>query len=143
MYFLGIGKDKADQTGLAYSQDLVHWSEATKTPVLPKRAGVFDSRVVEPGPPPIVANDGIILFYDGADNNLIYRTGVVIFGPDNPARLLWRSEKPIFVPEKDWEKNGQVRNVVFVEGMVAKDNRYFIYYGGADKHLGVAETTFH
>ncbi|MGC1976119.1 MAG: hypothetical protein WA671_05340 [Candidatus Sulfotelmatobacter sp.] len=34
---------------------------------------------------------------------------------------------------------GQVPNVVFVEGMVRRGNRYLFYYGGADKNVGVAE----
>ena len=57
MYFLGTSADKTDQMGLAYSTDLIHWTEATSVPVLPRRAGRFDSRVVEPGPPPIVTKD--------------------------------------------------------------------------------------
>ena len=53
MYWLGTTADKTDQMGLSYSTDLIHWTEATATPVFPRRAGMFDSRVVEPGPPPI------------------------------------------------------------------------------------------
>jgi predicted GH43/DUF377 family glycosyl hydrolase/tetratricopeptide (TPR) repeat protein len=125
VYFLGTSADKTDQTGLAYSSDLVHWSEATKVPVLPSRGGKFDSRVVEPGPPPILAQAGIILIYNGADDKLVYRTGVAIFARDNPARLLWRSDEPIFSPELVWEKVGQDPNVVFVQGMVAKGRAGF------------------
>ena len=29
MYFLGTSADKTDQMGLAYSADLIHWTEAT------------------------------------------------------------------------------------------------------------------
>jgi beta-1,2-mannosidase len=54
MYFLGVSADKRDQTGLAYSDDLLHWTEATNKPVLPTRSGNFDSRVVEPGPAPLI-----------------------------------------------------------------------------------------
>src|SRR5438874_6174622 len=54
MYWLGTSADKTDQMGLSYSTDLLHWTEATKTPVLARRANYFDSRVVEPGPPPIL-----------------------------------------------------------------------------------------
>ena len=49
--------------------------------------------------------------------------------------------EPVFSPEKDWEKVGQVPNVVFVEGMVQQGDRYLFYYGGADKYVGVAEAT--
>ena len=71
MYFLGTSPDNKDQGGLAYSQDLMHWTEATKTPVLPVRPGQFDSRVAEPGPAPILTPNGIVLVYNGADDKLV------------------------------------------------------------------------
>ena len=141
MYFLGTTPDKNDQMGLAYSSDLIHWTEATTTPVLPRRPGQFDSRVVEPGPSPILTPDGIVLVYNGADDKLVYRTAVAIFDRKDPRKLLYRSEQPIFAPEKEWEKAGQVPNVVFVEGMAQRGDRYMFYYGGADKYVGVAEAT--
>ena len=143
MYFLGTSSDKRDQTGLAYSTDLLHWTEATAAPVLPARAGEFDSRVVEPGPAPIITSDGILLVYNGADDKLVYRTGIAIFSKRDPRKLLWRSDQPVFSPKLDWEEKGQVPNVVFVEGMVKKGNRYLLYYGGADKYVGVAEAELH
>ena len=139
IYFLGTSADKTDQMGLAYSTDLVHWTEATKQPVLPRRPGHFDSRVVEPGPPPLLTPDGIVLIYNGADDKLVYRTAVAIFDRKDPSRVLYRSEQPIFAPEKEWEKVGQVPNVVFVEGMLRQGDRYLFYYGAADKYIGVAE----
>jgi len=66
MYWLGTAADKTDQMGLSYSTDLLHWTEATPTPVLPRRPGMFDSRVVEPGPPPVLTPGGIVLIYNGA-----------------------------------------------------------------------------
>ncbi len=139
MYFLGTSTDKTDQTGLVYSSDLTHWTEATREPVLAKRPGKFDSRVVEPGPPPIITNDGIVLIYNGADDKLVYRTGIAVFDRHEPAKLISRSEEPVFFPEMDWEKNGQVPNVVFVEGIAEEGDRFLLYYGGADKYVGVAE----
>jgi predicted GH43/DUF377 family glycosyl hydrolase len=141
MYFLGTSADKTDQMGLAYSTDLLHWIEATDTPVLPRRPGHFDSRVVEPGPPPIVTPSGIVLIYNAADDQLVYRTAVAIFDRGDPRKVIFRSDKPIFEPEKEWEKIGQVPNVVFVEGMAKKGNRYLFYYGAADKYVGVAEAS--
>src|SRR6266571_5917462 len=118
MYWLGTAADKTDQMGLSYSTDLIHWTEATQTPVLPRRPGKFDSRVVEPAPPPILTPRGIVLVYNGADDHLVYRTGVAVFDRTDPRKLLSRSNSPIFFPQKQWEKVGQVPNVVFVEGMV-------------------------
>ena len=139
MCYLGTAADKTDQMGLAYSQDLVHWTDALDVPVLPRRPGRFDSRVVEPGPPPIVTSEAITLIYNGADAALVYRTGVARFDRADPRRVLSRTETPVFAPEADWEKVGQVPNVVFVEGMVRQGARWLFYYGGADKYVGVAE----
>ncbi len=108
--------------------------------MVPVRPGKFDSRVAEPGPSPIVTNQGIVLVYNGADDKLVYRTGVAVFDRKDPRKLIWRSEAPVFFPEKDWEKMGQVPNVVFVEGMVRRGDRFLFYYGGADTHVGVAES---
>jgi len=139
MYWLGTAGDKTDQMGLSWSTDLINWTEGTTTPVLPRRPGKFDSRVVEPGPPPILTDRGIVLVYNGADDRLVYRTAVAVFDRNDPRKLLYRSEKPIFFPENEWEKVGQVPNVVFVEGMVQEKNRFLFYYGAADKYIGVAE----
>jgi beta-1,2-mannosidase len=139
MYWLGTTADNTDQMGLSYSTDLLHWTEATETPVLPRRAGKFDSRVVEPGPPPILTDRGIMLIYNGADDQLAYRTGIAVFDRKDPRKLLSRVDQPVFAPEKEWEKVGQVPNVVFVEGMARRGSRWLFYYGGADKYAGVAE----
>ena len=141
MYWLGTAADKTDQMGLSYSDDLLHWTEATETPVLPRRPGMFDSRVVEPGPPPFFTSRGILLIYNGADDHLVYRTGIAIFDRNDPRKLISRTDQPVFAPEKEWEKVGQVPNVVFVEGMVQmmRKNRFLCYYGAADKYVGVAE----
>jgi predicted GH43/DUF377 family glycosyl hydrolase len=138
MYFLGTSADKTDQMGLAYSTDLLHWTEATQTPVLPRRTGRFDSRVVEPGPSPVITKDGVVLIYNGADDRLVYRTGIAVFDRHNPRKLISRTDEPVFAPEKGWEKQGQVSNVVFVEGLLLHNHRYLAYYGGADKYVGVA-----
>jgi len=138
MYFLGTAADKTDQMGVAFSADLIHWTEPLDAPVLPRRPGRFDSRVVEPGPAPILTPDGIVLIYNGADDNLVYRTGLVRFDRKDPRRVLSRTDAPVFTPETEWEKVGQVPNVVFVEGMLRDGSRWLLYYGAADKYVGVA-----
>jgi len=138
MYYLADAKGKDTQMGVAYSEDLLHWTEALDHPVLASRPGSFDSQVVEPGPPPIITPQGILLIYNGADDKLVYSTGWVLFDKKDPTKVLARSEEPVFAPEKEWEKVGQVPNVVFVEGMVRDGNRWLFYYGAADKNIGVA-----
>ena len=105
MYFLGTSADKTDQMGLASSTDLIHWTEATAEPVLPRRPGQFDSRVVEPGPSPIVTKDGIVMVYNAADDKLVYRTAIAVFDRHDPRRLLWRSGAARLSSRRELGKN--------------------------------------
>jgi predicted GH43/DUF377 family glycosyl hydrolase len=68
----------------------------------------------------------------------VYSTGWVLFDKVDPTKVIARADKPMFRPVETWEKVGQVPNVVFVEGLVRRGNRWLFYYGGADKHVGVA-----
>jgi predicted GH43/DUF377 family glycosyl hydrolase len=141
MYWLGTAANQTDQMGISSSIDLLHWTEESEVPVLPRHPGKFDSRVVEPGPPPILTREGIVLIYNGADDNLVYRTGVAVFDRKDPRKVLYRTDEPVFQPERDWEKTGQVPNVVFVEGTARRESEWLFYYGGADKFVGVASAT--
>jgi predicted GH43/DUF377 family glycosyl hydrolase len=138
MFYMGDAQDRSDQTGIASSNDLLTWTDATDQPILPRRAGKFDSRVVEPGPPPVMTAAGLLLLYNGADDALVYRTGWALFDRADPTHLLARSDEPLFAPETPWEKSGQVPNVVFAEGLIVQPDRWLIYYGAADTRVGVA-----
>ena len=126
---------------LASSPDLINWRLVEKDHVLPKRPGNFDSFVTETGPTPIITKDGILLVYNGAErteDGLIYRVGYAYFSLNDPKQLLYRSDKPFFYPKEVNEITGQVANVVFVEGLTYFKDRWFMYYGMADSHIGVA-----
>jgi predicted GH43/DUF377 family glycosyl hydrolase len=138
MYYLGDARGPKPQAGIATSDDLLHWTDASDQPVLPARPGKFDSLVVEPGPAPVITDDGILLTYNGADDNQVYKTGWALFDKNDPSKLLARADAPVFEPTLEWEKVGQVPNVVFVEGLVPLPGRWLYYYGGADKYVGVA-----
>lgn len=142
----GVSKIAPDQMGIARSDDGIKWQDALGRPILPHRPGQFDSRVVEPGPHPIITKDGILLLYNGGDDTLTYRTGWALFDKKDPTKLLARCNSAIFAPELAWEKKNasntvhQVPNVVFVEGIVPYKKGYRVYYGSADSYVGVAYT---
>jgi predicted GH43/DUF377 family glycosyl hydrolase len=141
MYYMGDAKDGTDQMGIASSPDMVHWQDATERPILARRPGMFDAKVVEPGPAPIMTPHGLLLIYNGADEKLVYRTGWALFDKRDPTHLLCRADQPLLQPDFAWEKEGQVPNVVFIEGMVKRGANYLLYYGAADANVGVAEMT--
>src|SRR5947199_8342342 len=126
---------------MAYSTELMHWTDALDHAVLSSRPTMCDSQVVEPGPAPVLTEKGIFLIYNGADDKNVYRTGWVLFDKNDPTKVLARAEQPIFEPVENWEKKGQVPNVVFVEGLVRDGSRWLFYYGGADKYVGVASAS--
>lgn len=90
------------------------------------------------GAPPIKTELGWLHFYHGVDQNLVYRLGLLVHKLDNPSQIIYRSKEPILEPSLDWEKQGYINNVVFTSGAVEKDGKYLVYYGAADKFIGVA-----
>ena len=137
---------------LATSEDLVHWSPLLNPrggplPALAPRPGSFDSRLVEPGPPAFLTTSGIILIYNSSNDRVsgdhrlppgTYAAGQALFAPDNPSRLLRRSESCFFMPERPYERTGQVNNVCFLEGLVQFNGHWMLYYGTADSKIAVA-----
>jgi predicted GH43/DUF377 family glycosyl hydrolase len=128
---------------MGYSDDLLHW-KYVKEPVLRRRPGFGDSRVCEPGPPPIRTREGILLLYAGDDKTRppFYVTYAALFDPKHPDRLLHRANKPILEPTLQWEQKGYIPNVVFAESLVHVGNHWNLYYGGSDHVIGLAEAPF-
>jgi predicted GH43/DUF377 family glycosyl hydrolase len=74
-----------------------------------------------------------LLIYHGVDENHIYRTGIALLDLEDPSKVIARSPYPILEPEAEYERVGDVPNVVFPEGAVIRDGMLYVYYGGADK----------
>ncbi len=103
------------------------------------RANKWDSSKVGISAPPIKTKYGWLLLYHGVSkSHNTYRVGAMLLDLKDPAIVLARSSDAIFDPEMDYEKNGIVNNVVFPCGMVVYKKTLFIYYGGADRVVGVA-----
>ncbi len=139
----------------AVSEDLINW-----TPVLDEkgdlmtlmapREGYFDSMLTECGPPAVITGDGIVLMYNGKNNDDVlkadstlplgtYSAGQALFDKDNPLKLKARLDKPFFKPEAAYEKSGQyVQGTVFIEGLVLYGSKWYLYYGCADSMVSVA-----
>ncbi len=128
----------------ASSDDLIHW-EPELIPVMERRfrkkedgTRYFDSLLVEPGPTPVITENGILLIYNGADMFKKYATGQVLFSLDDPKVILRRTEVPVLIVEDELEKTGQVGNVVFSEGLIEFNGQRYLYFGMGDSRIGVA-----
>ncbi len=136
---------------LATSNDLTHWSPVEEggkpKSVLRPRPGYFDSRLVESGPFALLTEKGILLIYNGMNQDTGgdpavaaggYSAGQALFDKGDPSRLVNRLGKNFLRPDRPYEISGQVNQVCFVEGMVHFKDHWFLYYGTADSKIGVA-----
>ena len=103
------------------------------------RKGHWDSLKLGVCAPPIKTKKGWVLLYHGVSfDDGFYRVGAVLLDLKDPLKIIGRTDEPIFEPEMPYEKEGQVPNVVFPCGAVVLGKNIFMYYGGADKVVGVA-----
>ncbi|MDQ2663662.1 MAG: glycosidase [Candidatus Eremiobacteraeota bacterium] len=79
---------------------------------------------------------------DAVKPKLRYSAGVMIHDLHEPHRIIYRSEKPVLMPEAESERKGIVDNVVFPTGLDPRPDlgkRVFdFYYGMADWAIGAA-----
>jgi predicted GH43/DUF377 family glycosyl hydrolase len=111
------------------------------------RKGKFDSDLVEPGPPAMLTDKGILLIYNSRNIPSIgdtalaegtYAVGQVLLDKTDPLKVLERMDTYFMKPDKDYETSGQVNHVCFVEGLARFKNKWFLYYGTADSKIAVA-----
>ena len=73
---------------------------------------------------------------------MVYHAGAALLDLKNPEIEISRLKRPLFSPKFDWEKQGDVNDVVFPEGVTLEKDNLKIYYGCADKRIGLAEVSF-
>ena len=70
----------------------------------------------------------------------IYRLGLALFDLEQPEKCLIRGDSWIFAPEADYERHGDVQDVVFPCGytVAADGDTINLYYGAADSSIALA-----
>lgn len=132
-----IGEDM----DIAYSEDLNfnHEEYLEEQLWIYPRKGWWDSKKVGVSAPPVRTPEGWVMLYHGVSDKGVYRVGAVLLDLNDPSKILGRTDCPIFEPEMEYEKNGQVNNVVFPCGANLVNNELFIFYGGADTVIGMGK----
>jgi len=102
------------------------------------------------GATPIKTKKGWLLIYHGVESNeqdfftkALSKTLYNVHGFLHKLRnkrlpLIY----PLFSPKYDWEKQGDINNVIFPEGAVIDKKILKIYYGCSDSRIGLAEVNF-
>jgi predicted GH43/DUF377 family glycosyl hydrolase len=71
-----------------------------------------------------------------------YRVGAVLLDLNDPKKIIARINAPLLEPRMLYEEEGQVKNVVFPCNAILRDDKIFLYYGGADSVVCVASLSF-
>lgn len=121
---------------IARSRDLKKW-EGNIEMMTSKE--LWEQSKVGAACPPIEVEDGWLLLYHGVSASHTYSVGAALLARENPAVVLKRTKYPIMSPHFDWEKRGVVNNVVFPTGAIVSHGKVHLYYGGADKVVGLAK----
>lgn len=100
-------------------------------------AGGWQSTKVGAGPVPIETSEGWLLIYHGvitSCNGFVYSFGAALLDPEQPWRVIKRTDPYLLSPQAPYECVGDVPNVAFPCASLVDpaSGRMAIYYGGAD-----------
>lgn len=125
------------------SPDLLHWGNHKV--VMEPLTGSWENDKIGSSSTPIKTKEGWLVLYHGVRGfgiSTLYKLGVVLLDLEKPWIVKGKTKEPILSPELDYERIGDVPNVVFSCGWIEEpDGRIKIYYSGADTNICVAETS--
>jgi predicted GH43/DUF377 family glycosyl hydrolase len=127
---------------LSWSPDLRHWGD-NMILVHARQGGWWDANKIGLGPPPLLTDYGWLILYHGVRTTVsgsIYRLGLALLDRDNPGLVMARGNEWVFGPEAEYERSGDVSDVVFPCGWILEEDRRTVrlYYGAADTTVCVA-----
>ena len=127
---------------ISYSPDLRHWG-SHKLMLEARRGAWWDANKIGMSPPPIETPRGWLMIYHGVrrtPSSSIYRLGLALFDLGQPEKCLVRGDSWMFAPEAEYERRGDVQDVVFPCGytIAADGDTINLYYGAADSSIALA-----
>ncbi len=128
---------------IAFSPDLRHWG-AHRILIPAREGGWWDAAKIGLSAPPLPTEDGWLILYHGVRETAagsLYRCGLALLDIDDPTRLLKRSDEWIFSPQAQYERIGDVGDVVFPCGWMRDGDKIRLYYGAADTCICLAHAS--
>jgi predicted GH43/DUF377 family glycosyl hydrolase len=127
---------------ISYSPDLRHWG-SHKLILCTRRGAWWDSQKIGLCTPPIMTSAGWLLIYHGVKTTAagaLYRVGLALLDLTMPESCLRRGDAWVFGPETNYERSGDVGNVVFPCGYILEPDgdTLRLYYGAADTCIAMA-----
>lgn len=110
------------------------WYASLESHILELPRGPKDH--IEVGAPPIKTKHGWLVLYSSIKNYFappaVFGVNGVLLDLNNPFKIVGKTSEPIIVPEADYERQGEVANIVFPSGAFIKGDTLHLYYGAAD-----------
>ena len=127
---------------ISFSTDLKHWG-THKLMLEARRGAWWDANKIGLCNPPIETERGWLVVYHGVRSTAsgsLYRLGLALFDLEAPEVCLIRGDEWIMGAVHDYERVGDVGNVVFPCGhtVLPDGDTLRLYYGGADHCICVA-----
>ena len=130
--------EKRRDIWISRSPDIIHWGGHKV--LLEPEPGTWETDKIGSSSNPIKTREGWLMLYHGVRSS-IYKLGVVLLDLEKPWLVIGKSKGPIISPDYDYERIGDVNNVIFSNGWILEDNGDVkIYYSGADLNICLAET---
>jgi predicted GH43/DUF377 family glycosyl hydrolase len=120
---------------IAFSDDMLHWTDSK---LLATAELAWENRKIGGNTPPLRTDEGWLILYHAVGLDSHYRLGAMLLDLEDPSRVLSRGRDWLLQPEQWYELEGYYQGCVFPCGKVVIGDRLFVYYGGADKYVGVA-----
>jgi beta-1,2-mannobiose phosphorylase / 1,2-beta-oligomannan phosphorylase len=123
---------------ITFSDDLMVWNKKSRL-LLQGKPGTWEEKVGG-STPPLRTKDGWLMLYHGVEGGGkgFYRVGIALLDLDDPTQIIARSTHFIMEPEFEYEKVGFYNGCVFPTGNVIVGDTLYVYYGAADKYVGLA-----
>lgn len=142
--FHNVDKGNPSRVAIAFVNKL----DASETPfgkeapdpqTLPDHVVAWHKRTRSAASPPIKTKDGWLLLYHAMDKDGSnrYKLGALLLDLKNPEKVLYRAQHPILEPDA-WYENNWKPGIIYASGAIVRNGKLFVYYGGGDKHIGVA-----
>ncbi|MFH0890967.1 MAG: hypothetical protein V1856_02965 [Candidatus Liptonbacteria bacterium] len=97
---------------------------------------------IEVGAPPIKTKHGWLLIYSYIENYFAppanFSVEAVLLDIKDPTKIVARTKRPILISQEEYEKYGEVPNIVFPTGLLLKNGLLYLYYGAADTVCALA-----
>ena len=132
---------------LAESDSLLDWKPvAGGKAVWPHgRPGTWNGGAHESGAVALTRSDGILIMYNGCNAGdpaypgRSWLLGQALLDGGDACSVLHELDRPFLYPEFDWELKGFTDAATVANTLVPFRGRWLLYYGAADRHIGLAE----